>query len=439
MTSVYSKNLQILNAKQFKKAIEVSGTPYLYFTFGKVTPWNDDNAPPQANTSVDAFTEIWKNLIGAKLIKGNDARLAIRRFDWEANVAYNAYDDCTCSMNMNDANNKFYVVTDEWNIYKCLSNNNGSLSTSKPTSTSVFVQETEDKYIWKYMYTLTDEERLRFTTSDYIPIKTLSEDNGSLQWQVQDAAIQGAIETIKITDPGIGYSTVPSISIVGDGNGANASATINATAGIVESIVISSKGSGYTFANVIISGTTGSNAEASVVLSPPGGHGSNPESELGASFVIINPRLNGTEGGVLDVVNEFRQISIIENPYLLGTKTFATNTAYSQTTTVFLAEGTTEYLEDEIVYQGESLETAEFKGTVASWDTGNNVLQLIDVSGDPKTVPLIGNQSRSTRYVTSSIPKDFEPYSGSLIYTNNIKPIQRSSDQTEDFKIVISF
>jgi hypothetical protein len=139
-------------------------------------------------------------MLGAKLIQGNDARLAIRRFDWSSGETYVAYDDCTCSMNMNDANVKFYVVTDEWNVYKCLANNNGGTSTVKPTSLDViFSQETGDRYIWKYMYTLSDEEKLRFTTTDFIPVKTLTADNGSLQWQVQENADSGAIESVRVT------------------------------------------------------------------------------------------------------------------------------------------------------------------------------------------------------------------------------------------------
>lgn len=442
MVSVYSKNLQIYNAQQFKSSIENSGEPNLYLTFGKISPWANDSNPPQANTSVSTFIDIWKNLIGAKKIQGNDARLGIRRFDWNPGVSYTAYDDCNCSLNSNDANNKFYVVTDEWNVYKCISNNNSSISTSKPTSTiTEYSVETTDNYIWKYMYTLSHEERLRFTTSDYIPVKTLKLNDGSLQWLVQNTAVQGAIESVQVTSGGSGYSAVnlPVISIDGDGLGANAVARVNATSTQLESIIITSKGAGYTYANVSITGT-GSGANARIILSPPGGHGSDPEEELGASFVIINPRLNSSEGGILDVANEFRQVAIIKNPLLRGSQNIASNLAYSQTTTIYLDPSTsTEYLEDEIVYQGANIDEALFKGKVASWDSANNKLELVEVIGNPVSSPLVGAESRSANYIQKDIPKNLEPYSGSLIYTNNIKPIQRSEDQTEDFKIVISF
>ncbi len=447
MASVYSKNLQVYNAQQFKASIGSTSEPYLYLTFGRIYSWENDSAPPQANTSVDTFNEIWKNMIGAKKIQGNDVRLGIRRFDWEENTNYIAYDDCTCSLNMNNANTKFYVVTDEWNVYKCISNNNGGISNTKPTSTITNASvETVDNYIWKYMYTLSDEERMRFTTDQYIPVKTLTLDDGSLQWQVQNTATQGAIEAIAMTDFGLGYtdSPLPTITITGDGVGANAVARVNTTSTQLESIVITNKGSGYTTANVVITTDTGAGATARVILSPPGGHGKNPEEELGGSFVILNPRIVGSEENRLDVFNEFRQIAIIKNPLLLGSSTIASNLVYSQTTTIYLDASTeTEYDEDEIVYQGANVNESVFRGKVASWDSGNNKLELVDVIGNPDGNPLVGEISRATRYILSSpgavLPKDFQPYSGSLLYTNNIEPIQRSEDQTEDFKIVISF
>lgn len=447
MASVYSKNLQVYNAQQFKTSIESASQPHLYLTFGGISSWPNDNAPPQANTSVDTFNEIWKNMIGAKKIQGNDVRLGIRRYDWEPNASYAEYDDCSCSLNMNNANIKFYVVTDDWNVYKCISNNNGSISTVKPNSTiATSSTETTDKYIWKYMYTLSDEERMRFTTDQYIPVKTLTLDDGSLQWQVQSAAVQGSIEHVVVTDRGSGYtdSPLPTITIQGDGTGANAVARVNTTTSQLESIVISNKGIGYTTANVIITSLSGNGATAKVVMSPPGGHGKNPEEELGGSFVIMNPRIVGSEENRLDVSNEFRQVAILKNPLLLGSSTIASNLVYSQTTTIYLDGSTeTEYLEDEIVYQGADVNESVFRGKVASWDSGNNKLELVDVVGNPDGNPLVGEISRATNYILSSpgavLPKDLQPYSGSLIYTNNIEPIQRSEDQTEDFKIVISF
>jgi hypothetical protein len=290
------------------------------------------------------------------------------------------------------------------------------------------------------MYTLSDEERLRFVTNSFIPVKTLKENDGSLQWQVQEAAVQGSIETIFVTYSGSGYdaNNPPAVIITGDGTGATAIANVNSTTTGVDRITITNRGLGYTYANVSIT-TTSNSALARSVMTPAGGHGKNPTEELGGSNVIINIRLRGTEENILDVQNEFRQVSLLKNPQLLDSATLASNLTYSQTTTLIMDDGISNYLEDEFVYQGSSLETAIFRGTVASWDSINNKLELIDVIGNPTTDILTGNSSKVSRYVEDDIPKDLEPYSGSLLYINNIEPIQRAEDQTEDFKIIISY
>lgn len=440
MASVYSKSLQIYSAEQFKKSIDSTDEPYIYFTFGKVDPWFSETSPPQPNTSVNIFNDVWKNMIGAKNVLGNDVRLAIRRNDWTANTAYHAYDDCSCSLNMNDANVKFYVVTDEWNVYKCLANNYGSNSTVKPTSTlTTSAVETSDRYIWKYMYTLTEEERLRFVTDDYIPVRTLKEDNGSLQWQVQNAAVSGGIEAIKVVSQGSGYSnTNDTVTITGDGTDAQAVLFTNAATGAIESIRVTDRGVNYTNATVSISTTTGVGASARAIISPPSGHGADPVEELGGSHVIINVRLRNTEDNILDVQNEFRHIALIKNPIIYNSTQIASNLVYSQTTS-FIMSGSGDYIEDEIVFQGSSVATASYKGRVASWNNSTNRLELIDTYGTPEAGILFGDTSRVARSAGLPQEKDLKPYTGELLYVDFIEPIQRSADQTEDFKIVISF
>ena len=441
MASIYTKSMQIFNAESFKASIGDISLPYVYFTFGKVDVWANIDVPPQANSSVDTFHQVWKNMIGAKKIVGNDVRLAIRRFDWVSGTVYTEYDDSEATLDMNDPTNNFYVVTDEWNVYKCLGNNNGNPSTVKPTTINTYIAEQlSDKYIWKYMYTLTDEEKLRFTTANFIPVRTLTEDNGTLQWHVQNSAVQGSIGSIKIVDSGSDYSVAnpPTITITGDGKGAEAAATVNAITLGVESILIINKGQDYTYANAAFTSASGSGAIARVVMSPAGGHGADPVEELGGSFVMINPRIRGSESGVIDTQNEIRQIALIKNP-VLRDGTVASEIVYAQTTTVIVEQEGDNYVEDEYVFQGADLATASFKGKVVSWNSAENILNLMDVSGNLTTDALKGDTSKASRLVLDSIEKSFTPYTGSLLYINNITPIQRATDQTEDFKIVVSF
>ena len=74
MTSVHSKYLDVFVAKQVKNAATTSN---VFMTFGKSSAWTDELDPPQANTSMSAFNETWKNMIGAKRVTGNNIRNAI--------------------------------------------------------------------------------------------------------------------------------------------------------------------------------------------------------------------------------------------------------------------------------------------------------------------------------------------------------------------------
>lgn len=72
------------------------------------------------------------------------------------------------------------------------------------------------------------------------------------------------VEQIVIENPGINYTSAPTVEIRGDGVGASARATI--VNGRISKIDVISKGSNYTRANVILIGGGGSEATASAVL-----------------------------------------------------------------------------------------------------------------------------------------------------------------------------
>lgn len=441
MSAVFSKYLEVFNAKQFKESVSEPSSSNLYMTFGRSYPWSNESAPPQANTSVASFNEIWINMIAGKKITGNDIRHVIPRFNWANNTPYYAYDDLVDSRTLKRSNTQFYVVTDDWNVYKCLANNNGANSTSKPTSISTLSDfRSPDGYVWKYLYTITAEERLRFVTSDYIPVKTLSTNDGSLQWGVQNNAVSGALHNIVVTNPGSGYTANDIvISISGDGQDANAYAVLNTTSNSVSSIIIDNKGFGYTFANLTVTSATGSNVTLRAIISPPGGHGSDPLIELGGSNLIIHTQFKSDENGKFPVTNDYRQISLIEEPYVYGTSNSISNTVVSQLTVLTLTGSSAEYIEDEFVYQGSSLSSSRFSGRVVEWDSSNNKIKLSNVLGDLGPELLIGVSSGGARFISSLTTPDMERYSGKLLYTDNITSIARTIDQTEDFKIILNF
>jgi hypothetical protein len=443
MASVRSKDFGIYVAKQFRESVSEPSGANLYLTFGRVQPWTNDISPPQANTSEASVYEVWDNMVGGKRLTSNDMRHVVPRFDWSNNTVYVAYDHLTDSRSLKNPNTAFYVLTDDFNVYKCIANNYGAASTAKPSSTNpAGVFQTPDKYIWKYMYSLSAEDQQRFLTSSFMPIKTLATDDNTLQWQVQDGAVDGAINSIILTNRGSGYtSNQISVNIAGDGLFANAFATRNTTTSQIDSITIDNKGARYTLANVTIRSPVGSGANARVIINPPGGHGSDPLYELGGSYLMIDTLIKNQEGGVLSVENDYRQIAIIEDPRNYDDTKVMSNAAVSQLTVITMAESavTTNYYEDEWVYQGSSLANSTFRGIVAAWDYSNVTIKLTNVRGVPTSDLLIGATSTTSRYVNSVLNPEMLPYSGKLLYIDNIVPIERSIDQNEEYKILLSF
>lgn len=273
-----------------------------------------------------------------------------------------------------------------------------------------------------------------------MPVRTLLNNDNSTQWQVQEQAISGAIHHIELTNFGSGYtSNNITVNITGDGNSANAYAIRNVHTNTISSIVVNVKGTGYSKANVTISSTSGANAAGRVIISPVGGHGSDPLVELGGSYLILNPKTSSSEGDKLITTNDFRQIAFIEEPFVYGSQTIVGNTAFNQLTICTLNGTSVNFKEDEYVYQGSSLSNSSFRGIVAEWDEPNNIIKLCNTQGTPNKDLLIGTETAASRFMDSWSYPDLEPYTGKLLYINNIEPIERAIDQAENFQIVLKF
>jgi hypothetical protein len=441
MSAISYPALSVYAAQQFKEAAsEPAPNTKLYLTFGRIIAWANDSAPDTPNTSIQSEFEIHRLMIGGKRIFEGDMSHVIPRYTWSSNIRYIAYDHRATYLY--NPNVKFYVVTSDWNVYKCISNNSNQVSTIEPSTINPnTVTTTADGYIWKYMYTISDSEKLRFVTTNWVPVKTLTGDDGSQQWDVQAGATDGAIYKIDLLSGGSSYTNASNliVTISGDGTSATASANINTQSNAVHTITMTNYGSGYTYADVTLSGGAGTGATARATLSPKGGHGSDPLYELGGSSVLVNPRLQGSESGVLVDANDFRQISLLKDPLVFGSANVMANTAFSQTLDITVTGSGTDYQQDEWVYQGSSFATASFKAKVVKWDSANSRLHLVDFYGTPSADALNGQTSTASKFVTSSQDPDIERFTGHVLWQENIVPITRDPDQTEHFQIVIQF
>ena len=239
MPALVTNKFRIHNAKQFVEAFdEVSTTSgaavsdssgllntNMYLFIGKTTAWSDDTTPPAPTDAVaNTHYEHWRDMIAAKRITSADVSHVIPRKNWTNNTSYFAYTHNEGDLTSQD----FYVMTDEFNVYKCLANNDttsagavGTTSTVKPTGTGTSIISTADGYKWKFMYQISASDALKFVTPNYIPVDTVRRANGFLantndgspgqnQFDVETAAAasgggNGAIEVIHLTTRGSGY------------------------------------------------------------------------------------------------------------------------------------------------------------------------------------------------------------------------------------------
>jgi len=442
MTQKVFIDMNVFVSQQFKESVsEASANSKIYLAYGKAEAWANDAAPTTPQSCLCTLRDAWNTMIGGKNITGNDLEHVVPRYNWTSGVEYAQFYDR--DGDIRESNSQFYVLNSSYGIYKCLSNNYGSVSTTEPTSTNPnTVSQTADGYIWKYMYTLNSEDKYRFLTDDWMPVRTLTEDNGSDQWAVQASAGSGdgSIYAILIESGG-SYANSDNIviSISGTGEGANAYA--NVVGGVIDKVIIDDFGSGYEATPTITvtggGGAGGANLRA--IIPPPGGHGSDPLYELGGRNILLNARVTGSEEDKIPIVNEIRQLSFILDPLRTSDGTVMANTAYKQTTDITLTGVGSAYVEDEYVYQGGTFTTATFSGRVVEWDSANSKVKLNRVVGIPTADVLIGQNTGTTGFIVSTSDPELEKYSGRMLYIENFEPITRDENQTENFQIVLQF
>lgn len=432
----------------------VSGTGYIpnyntssYFFIGKVNPWADETDPPAPTQSQYDVKTTFKNMVAAKLLTSANMCPVVPRRDWTSGTVYDQYDD-TIDMFVLDENRNlvktFYIRNHFDQIFKCLCNNNGGTSTIEPVLKAGNTEPSQtlylaDGYKWIYVTTVDKGLKKNFFDNNWMPITINSGRTNPLL-----KSGLGSINAINVTNTGDGNYTNGSnsttIIIKGDGQGANAyGQVIN---GMVNDIIVTNTGNNYTYANVTIQakpGYQGNTATAQAVISPVGGHASDPASELGCNHVMISVGLDGGENGKVPTDISFRQLGVIVNPELQDGST-PTGTIYNLTDLAYVTFGTGDYTIGEVVYQGATLETATYTAEVCSFDPVNNILYLINIDGTYQlSQPIIGVTSGVTRVLVQYTQTDFNVGSGYVIYYENRTPVQRSENSSEQFRLVLSY
>ena len=426
MASIVTTKFRVHNAEQFAEAFSETSNTIMYLFIGKNTTFPDDNNPPTpVNSTANVEYTPWRDMYAAKRITTADVTHAIPRYDWTSGTVYDKYDDQDTNLLESD---DFYVITEDYNVYKVLGNAGGTASTTKPTGVSTTPFTAADGYVWKYMYTVTTAKALKFLTNDYIPVQTLASDDGTDQWDVQAAAIDGGVHVVNVTAGGSGYGSAPAVTIAGDGTGATANSTI--VSGAVTAVTITNPGTGYTRAQVTFASGA---AAATAVISPKGGHGANAVEELGGKYIMLNVRLDGTESNTFSTANEFRQVGIVRDPYLYGTTTRAVASSFRQSFKYQLSSISGTFTLDETITSGSNT------ASVVEFTTPNLFTTLPLNLPFANTASVSGGTSAASGTIAVITTPGLQPYSGDIIYVENRVPISRAADQIEDVKLIIQF
>tara|TARA_Y100000991_G_scaffold94715_1_gene71392 strand:+ start:7694 stop:9292 length:1599 start_codon:yes stop_codon:yes gene_type:complete len=250
-------------ARSFYRDI-YNGNDKFYLAASRTETWTDDTAP---DTSIDNRVDVQNfrdTILFVKRVQSADTAMLARRIDWATTTVYDRYDDNYSSTNTANSGatslhaSNYYVLTDDFNVYKCIDNNNNGQSTTKPNSTGTEIFTTADGYKWKFLFQIGASDRTKFLSTGYMPVRKVS---GAGQPSFD---VNGELNSITVSAGGSGYTSTPTVTINGDGTGATAIATVVGNA--VTAITLTTAGTGYTFADVVITGGGGANAKADATL-----------------------------------------------------------------------------------------------------------------------------------------------------------------------------
>ena len=509
MPAIITDQFRILNAETFAKSVTGIGTTSnFYYTFlGHPNPTNVsieeygtanwDSNTPDPRDSFEQENRYSDSILFLKKIGVNDFARIIPRINWSSGITYDMYRDDyditnaapqTSSKTLYDS--RFYILNSEFRVYICINNGTdpdfpkGRPSQVEPTHTSTVPQASGggDGYVWKYLYTITPSDIVKFTTEKFMPLPANWGDTNTAA--VKNAAVRGRIETIIIKNRGSGYTsaTYNNIDISGDGVGGKCSIVVVNQQ--VDSIQVTNPGKDYTRGVINFTTGGGSGATFDVIIPPKGGHGADIYRELGSYRVMVYSKYDAAEDFVDE--NNFSRIGILRNPTVYGSSTAILNSNTATTLGALkLKPGGTGVSTSQTTYplNAEIRQTVGTAGStavgyVASWDknTGilryyqpvglstlsNNNFRNFDFESNTNAVTCVSiggsalfpdQQFDNVSSISSSgkiinlgqtfekgkANPEVEKYSGDIIYIDNRAPISRSESQKEEVKIVVEF
>ena len=522
MAAIITDQLRILNAKNFVAGVASTSNSYYSFV-GLPNPTDYDSdwntSPPSPVDNFNQTNNHWDTMIAMKKISKSDVRQVIRRSVWTSGITYDMYRHDIRATNPSQPSNavdlysaNYYVMNSDYRVYACLQNGtspenpSGRPSLDEPTFTDLEPREagtSGDGYIWKYLYTISPSDIVKFDATNYMPVPQDWE-TSSREASVRDnAATSGQLKIVTITNRGVALGeankTYTKVPIKGDGAGAEATVVINNDSK-VQSVTISRGGSGYTFGTLDLSAgnvPTGTTAPTfDVIIPPQGGHGADIYKELGGYNVLLYSRIeNDSQNPDFITGNQIARVGIVESPLAYDSNSILTldkaSAVYAlKLTGVGYSEAT--FNPDTQIRQTIGIGSTAF-GRVVSYDSNTGVLKYwqdryhvgFNTDGTQNASPTYGfdmhrftadtgsggsfnilggsttlaiqtsfgsesNPGISTvinsrtyylgqQFIKGVSQPEVSKYSGNTIYVDNRPSITRSSNQKEDIKVILQF
>ena len=520
MPAVVTDQFRILNASNFVKSVTGIGgadpTDSFYITlglpnaqaagFGRKSNFDDETPAPIDN--INTNNHIGDTTLFGKRVTGKNIRRLIRKVDWTQGQKYEMYrhdysinfkSPNTDSARLYDA--RYYVMNENFNVYICIDNGSSGINTTGNASQDqpIFTDlepsragESGDGYIWKFLYTVSPSDIIKFDSTEFISVPN--------DWETtNDAAIQSVrengnsdinnnqIKKVYIDNPGKSYKQVTGLEvpILGDGTGAKVVIDINA-AGEITNAVVSSGGKGYTYGIVDLSNLNNQSsvkAKLIPIIPPSKGHGHNVYEELGTDRVLCYARFGG-DNKDFPIDTKFAQVTLLKNPTSIGTTSTFFNDSFSSLKAIKFPPTTTS-----VPTVGEKLSQSQGSvsavGYVASYDNDTKVLKYfqdrslyfdngidqtdyVGVGTEAQVIEFVADATKQVNTPTFSAAIDtsfnsgiatvgiknidlginftnglatseINKGSGDIIYIDNRATITRNSRQKEDIKIILEF
>ena len=472
MPAIITNAFRTYNADNFINSLKpTTDTPAglgnkVYLLIAKDSPWSGNSAgqyadgsysdsviPAPKDTTVAPFLH-YNDAIAAKLINVSDVSHVIKRVNWTSGIVYEEYDHEQDDL----IDRNFFVMTDQYNVYKCISNNQGAASTDKPSGQgNGIIDGSNDGYRWKFMYEVQQADVLKYVTTDWLPVKYLTASDGTNQWNVQQAAYDGALEHIDVVTPGSGYNYVDSgtspavatsttlvLAATAEGttddvyNGATVYIS-DATAGagqqaIITDYVASTKTITVPTWTTIPTGTIQYQVFPTITIS----HG----SETPAPSTLATARVAAMSGDAIakvamsvghNVAAGYRSATAVVS----GGGSSPTHATLSTRIGPVGGHGSNAVTELGGAYV---MINVRLVGTESGvFETGDDFRKVILLANPNQNSD--GAVATATRYgpTVASPASGLKHDTGKMIYVEYRMPINRASDQTEDIKLVVEF